>query len=46
MSGPIDNEIPTFVITDANLYVLVVTLPTQDNKKLIKQLKSGFIKTI
>ena len=34
-----------FGITDTNLYVLVVTLSTQDNAKLPGQLKSGFKKT-
>ena len=29
-------------ITDTKICLLVVTLPTQDNVKLIKQLKSGF----
>ena len=33
-------------ITDAKLYVSVVTLSTQDNAKLLQQLKSGFKKTI
>ena len=32
----------TFEITDAKLYVSVVTLSTQDNSKLLQQLKSGF----
>ena len=31
-----------FEITDTNLYVPVVTLSTQDNAKLLEQLKSGF----
>ena len=31
-----------FAITDAKLYVQVVTLSTKDNVKLIQQLKSGF----
>ena len=31
-----------FQITEAKLYVLVVTLSTQDNTKLLQQLKSGF----
>ena len=35
----VNNQIPTFTI---NLYVLVVTLSTQDNEKLLPQLKSGF----
>ena len=32
-----------FGLTDTKLYVLVVTLSTQDNEKLLEQLKSGFI---
>ena len=40
------NEATTFVITDPKLYVPVVTLPTQDNAKLLQQLKSGFKRTI
>ena len=35
-----------FKITDAKLYVPVVTLSTQDNAKLLQQLKSGFKITI
>ena len=35
-----------FKITDAKLYVAVVTLLTQDNAKLLQQLKSGFKRTI
>ena len=31
----------TFVITEAKLYPPVVTLSTQDNAKLLPQLKSG-----
>ena len=31
-----------FGLTDTKLYVLVVTLSTQDNEKLLEQLKSGF----
>ena len=34
-----------FAITDTNLYVPVVTLSTQDNVKLLQQLKSGFKRT-
>ena len=40
------NQIPTFTITETNLYVPVVTLLTQDNVKLLPQLKSGFKRTI
>ena len=32
----------TFEITDTKLYIPVVTLLTQDNAKLLKQLDSGF----
>ena len=35
----------TFAITDTNLYVLVLTLSTQDNVKLLKQFESDFIKS-
>ena len=35
-----------FKITDTNLYVPVVTVSTQDNAKLLQQLKSGFKRTI
>ena len=36
------NQVATFTITETNLYVPVVTLSTQDNAKLLPQLKSGF----
>ena len=42
----VDNEVPTFTITETNLYVPVVTLSTQDNSKLLPQLKNGFKRTI
>ena len=32
------NQVPTFTITEANLYVPVVTLSTQDNAKLLLEL--------
>ena len=35
-----------FEITDAKLYAPVVTLSTQDNSKLLQQLKSGFQRVI
>ena len=35
-----------FAITDRNLYVLVLTLSTQDNAKMFQQLKSDFKRTI
>ena len=34
-----------FAITETKLYVLVVTLSTQDNTKLLQQLNSGFKRT-
>ena len=40
------NQNPTFIITETNLYVPVVTLSTQDNAKLLPQLKYGFKRTI
>ena len=36
----------TFAITETKLYVPVVTLLTQDNCKLLQQLKSGFKRTV
>ena len=40
------NQVPTFTKTETNLYVPVVTLSTQDNSKLLPQLKNGFKRTI
>ena len=40
------NQNPTFTITETTLYVPVVTLSTQDNAKLLPQLKSGFKRII
>ena len=40
------NQNPTFKITETTLHVPVVTLSTQDNAKLLPQLKSGFKRTI
>ena len=31
------NQVPTFTITEIDLYVSVVTLSTQDNTKLLSQ---------
>ena len=39
-------QVPTSTITETNAYVPVVTLSTQDNAKLLPQLKSGFKRTI
>ena len=41
-----DGQVATFAITNTKLYVLVVTLSTQDHTKLLDQLKSGFKRTI
>ena len=40
------NQNATFEITDTKLYVPVVNLSTQDNSKLLQQLKSGFKRVI
>ena len=37
-----DDQTATFSITNTRFYVLVVTLSTQDNAKLLKQLKFDF----
>ena len=42
----IQNQAATFEITDTKLYVPVVTLSTQENTKLLQQLKSGFKRVI
>ena len=41
-----NNQVPTFTITETNLYVPVVILSTQDNAKLLPQLKSGFKRAV
>ena len=46
LSTNVANQVPAFTITETNLYVPVVTLSTQDNAKLLPQLKSGFKRTI
>ena len=40
------NQATTFPTTDTKLFVIVVTLLTDDNGKLLQQLKSGFKRTI
>ena len=40
------NQVPTFTISETNLYDLIVTLSSQDNAKSLPQLKSGFKRTI
>ena len=46
ISTYVANQVPTFTITETNLFVPVVTLSIQDNAKLLPQLKSGFKRTI
>ena len=46
ISNAAANQGTTFTITDTKLYFPVVTLSTQDNAKLLQQLKSGFKRTI
>ena len=46
MSGSINDQIPKFAINDTKLYVPVVTLSSQENIKLLGQLKSGYERTI
>ena len=42
MSNAIDNEVSTFKINDTKRYVPAVTLSTDDNAKILQQLKTGF----
>ena len=42
ISTNVANQNPTFTKTELTLHVPVVTLSTQDNAKLLPQLKSGF----
>ena len=46
ISNAAANQATKFAITDTKPYVPVVTLSTQDNAKLLQQLKSGFTRTI
>ena len=46
ISTNVADQNPTFTITQTKPYVPVVTLSTQDNAKLLPQLKSGFKRTI
>ena len=46
VSTDVANQNATFTISDTKLYVPVVTLSTQDNAKLLQQLKSGFKRII
>ena len=46
INNPITSREPIFTITETKLYVPAVTLPTQDNAKLLEPLKSGFKRRI
>ena len=46
IASNIQNQNATFAITDAKLYVPVVTLSTQENTKFLQQLKSSFKRVI
>ena len=46
ISNAAEDQDTTFAVTDTKLYVPVVTLSTEDNAKLLQQLKSGFKRTI
>ena len=46
VSTNIVNQGATFTVTDTRLYVPVVTLSTQENTKLLQQLKSAFKRVI
>ena len=41
-----DKKATKLALTNTKLYIPVVTLSTQDNAKLLEQLKSGFKRTI
>ena len=46
VSTDVANQGATFTITETKRYVPVVTLSTQDNAKILTQLKSSFKRTI
>ena len=46
MAGTVANQVPVFTITDTKLYLPVVSLSTEDNAKLLEQLKSGLKRTV
>ena len=41
-----ENIVTAFAMTDAKLYVPIVSISTQDNAKLLQRLKSGFKRAI
>ena len=46
VAGTTNNQNSTFQINDTKLYVPVVTLSTEEKINLLKQLESGFKRTI
>ena len=46
VSTNVANQDATFAITEPKLYIPIVILSTQDNAKLLQQLKSGFKRII
>ena len=42
----LSNQVITFSVNDTKLYVPVVTLSTEENERLLEQLRSGFKKRI
>ena len=38
IDNALNNQVPTFALTDTKLYVPVVTLSTQDDSELLEQL--------
>ena len=45
-AGTTASQVPKFRVTDTKLYVPVATLSTQSNVRLLKQIESGFKRTI
>ena len=45
-ASTIDGQVPLYLLTDTKCYAPVVTLSTQDNAKLLQQLKLRFKGTI
>ena len=43
---PVANQEPAFLITNGKPFIPVLTLSTNDNAKLLQQLRSGFKRTI
>ena len=46
LAGTAANQVPEFKITNTKGYVPFLTLSNQDNVKLLKQVESGFKRTI